>query len=155
MKKDVDCIVEGGFRLVSQTLSAHPAFEVPKGLASDILTVFFRSSIMARRGTKVKVELLKAGVFGPVKLTSSTTMVVNGIPFLTPSEFVRAKVKAWTARGYNRDKMDVLWILRTADWLDPKRINPDGGLDDMAEEHPDVAALWEVVRERDEDADSD
>jgi hypothetical protein len=46
--------------------------------------------------TVLKIEILPAGEYGPRRLDSSTTMQLQGIPFLTLSEFVRAKLKAWT-----------------------------------------------------------
>jgi hypothetical protein len=44
----------------------------------------------------MKIEILPAGEYGPRRLDSSTIMQLQGIPFLTLSEFVRAKLKTWT-----------------------------------------------------------
>lgn len=43
----------------------------------------------------IQIEILPAGEHGPRRLDNSTTMNIKGIPFLTLSEFVRDKLKAW------------------------------------------------------------
>jgi hypothetical protein len=45
---------------------------------------------------ELKIEILPAGEHGPRRLDNSTTTQLQGIPFLTQSEFVRAKVKSWS-----------------------------------------------------------
>lgn len=42
------------------------------------------------------MEILPAGEEGPRHLNESTVGRIRGIPFLTVSEFLRAKIKAWT-----------------------------------------------------------
>lgn len=42
-----------------------------------------------------KIEILPAGEEGPRRLDESTVMKIHGIPFLTVSEFIRAKLKCW------------------------------------------------------------
>lgn len=42
-----------------------------------------------------QIEILPAGEEGPRHLNESTVGRIRGIPFLTVSEFLRAKVKAW------------------------------------------------------------
>ena len=42
-----------------------------------------------------QIEILPAGEEGPRRLDSATVMVLSGLPVLTISEFVRAKLKAW------------------------------------------------------------
>lgn len=74
-------------------------------------------------------------------------MTINGIVFLSPTEYVRTKVKAWTSRKYGRDVWDVLWVLRNFEDLDIDRINPDDGLDEMAEEHSDIRQVWFDIRD--------
>ena len=42
-----------------------------------------------------KIEILPAGETGPRRLDGPATMKIQGIPFLSISEFVRAKLKTW------------------------------------------------------------
>ena len=47
-----------------------------------------------------QIEILPAGEHGPRRLDASTTMHIKGIPFLTLSEFVRDKLKAWSMQVF-------------------------------------------------------
>lgn len=42
-----------------------------------------------------QIEILPAGERGPRRLDPSTVQIIRHIPFLTISEFMRAKLKAW------------------------------------------------------------
>ena len=44
---------------------------------------------------KIQIEILPAGETGPRHLDTSTVMKIQNVPFLTISEFVRAKLKTW------------------------------------------------------------
>ena len=97
---------------------------------------------------KIRIELLRAGEFGPVHLTDDNTIEIPpGIPALTPTEFMRAKVKAWTARRALRDANDVFWVMQKyGEVLDVDRINPQGGLDEMAGEVDGIKEKWEELK---------
>lgn len=43
----------------------------------------------------MQIEILPAGEAGPRHLDTSTVMKIQGIPFLTITEFIRAKLKTW------------------------------------------------------------
>ena len=43
-----------------------------------------------------QIEILTAGEEGPRRLDGATVMMVGRIPFLTITEFIRAKIKAWS-----------------------------------------------------------
>lgn len=43
----------------------------------------------------IQIEILPAGEEGPRRLDEATTMMIRGIPFLTVSEFIRAKLRTW------------------------------------------------------------
>ena len=43
----------------------------------------------------MQIEILAAGESGPRRLDALTVAIVGRVPFLTTSEFVRAKLKAW------------------------------------------------------------
>ncbi len=42
-----------------------------------------------------KIEILPAGETGPRRLDTTTIMKIHGVPFLTVTEFIRAKLKVW------------------------------------------------------------
>lgn len=42
-----------------------------------------------------QIEILPAGEEGPRHLDASTVMKIQSIPFLTISEFIRARLKTW------------------------------------------------------------
>jgi len=106
---------------------------------------------------KIKVELLTAGEFGPRFITDDKTVfapVSNNantstkLRFLSPSEFVRTKIKAWTNRQSQGDAADVIWFLQTfGDQLEVDRVNPDGGMDNLADADKAVEALWSKLAE--------
>lgn len=43
----------------------------------------------------IQIEILPAGEEGPRRLDGTTVMTLAGIPVLTYSEFIRAKLKSW------------------------------------------------------------
>jgi hypothetical protein len=57
-----------------------------------------------------QIEILPSGEEGPRLLDESKIMKIRGIPFLTVSEFIRAKLKAWVmyAEPYLSVLLDLL-----------------------------------------------
>lgn len=43
----------------------------------------------------VQIEIVLAGEEGPRNLDPTTIMAIKGIPFLSVTEFVRAKLRVW------------------------------------------------------------
>lgn len=71
-----------------------------------------------------------------------------GLPFLAPTEFVRAKLRAWTIAGSSRDANDAAAVLvRCVDRIDPRRIE-QGELRALCSANEDVAIVWAEVRKR-------
>ena len=77
-----------------------------------------------------QIEILPAGETGPRHLDTSTVMKIQNVPFLSVSEFVRAKLKTWVmytclscltcylfwlngvdSRGSERDAQDIVFML--------------------------------------------
>lgn len=54
--------------------------------------------LLSAQASNIEVEILPAGEEGPRRLDASTVRTVHGLPFLTISEFLRAKIKAWMRR---------------------------------------------------------
>lgn len=115
---------------------------MPTGLAAGARRVLYRLD----ESRKLKIELLAAGEFGPVRLNESNTQVVDHVTVLSPTEFVRAKVKAWLSRRSAQDVEDIIGVMESVEGLQIERINPDNGLDDLAEENADVARLWARIQ---------
>jgi len=42
-----------------------------------------------------EIEILSAGEEGPRRLDANTIMNIRGLPFLSVSEYIRAKLKSW------------------------------------------------------------
>ena len=66
---------------------------------------------------------------------------------LSPTEFVRVTVKAWQSRRSAQDVNDILGIMESVEGLGIERINPGGGLDELAEEDEEVARLWTRIQQ--------
>lgn len=47
-------------------------------------------------GVDGEIEILAAGEHGPRRLDALTIMPLSGVPFLSISEYVRAKLKSWS-----------------------------------------------------------
>ena len=116
---------------------------MPTGLAAGARRLLYRLD----EHRKIKIELLAAGEFGPVRLTDTNTQILEHLTVLSPTEFVRAKVKAWTSRRSAQDVEDIIGVMGVAEGLLPDRINPDGGMDDLADEDENVARLWASLQE--------
>lgn len=61
-----------------------------------------------------QIEILPAGETGPRHLDTSTVMKMQNIPFLTVSEFIRAKLNSWVMY------VPIIHIYEAADTLYPK-----------------------------------
>ena len=120
--------------------------------------------------TGSQIEILPAGEEGPRRLDSSTVMMVGRVPFLTVTEFIRAKVKAWSMcvsplhwnalpsayrvpfvfgrRGLERDAQDVTYGM-TRHWsrVDLNRI-PEQEMNDFARRFPAVAPSWQELKRK-------
>jgi len=93
---EIFCIVEGGqnlphpFRRVRDALAGNGDFTITHSPWTNRLHVTYRRFIPA-----IEIEILPAGETGPRHLDSTTVMKLQGLPFLTISEFIRSKLKTW------------------------------------------------------------
>jgi hypothetical protein len=129
----------------------------------SVLTCF-SSSIM-------QIEILAAGETGPRRLDALTVAIVSRVPFLTTSEFVRAKMNAWMmyvtcyapvphaplltvtlmsspSRGSERDAQDIVFIM-TRYWnsIDINRI-PEHDMDRFVEMVGAAAPGWAAIKRK-------
>ncbi|KAG1779385.1 hypothetical protein EV702DRAFT_97885 [Suillus placidus] len=162
---EIFCIVEGGsthpFRRVRQAIVGSEHFTTTHSPWSNRLHATYRQVIPAVEvsisehifddvinDTGMKIEILPAGEYGPRRLDSSTTMQLKGIPFLTLSEFVRAKLKAWTIRGSDRDAQDIIYTLcRYWNRLDINRV-PEQDMNHFVTAHRTAALSWAALKRK-------
>ncbi|KAI0634726.1 hypothetical protein C8Q77DRAFT_1055067 [Trametes polyzona] len=138
---EIACVVEGGtahpFRRVRQACAGNEDFSIVTSPWSNRLHVKYQRLI-----PPIDIEILVAGEEGPRRLDGTTVMVVGAVPFLTITEFVRAKVKAWALRGREPDARDIVYAM-TRYWnrVDLNRI-PEQEMNDFAARFPAVAPSW-------------
>ncbi|KAH9059551.1 hypothetical protein EDB87DRAFT_765179 [Lactarius vividus] len=107
---EIYCVVEGGaahpFRRVRQALTGSADLSITPSPWSNRLHVKYHRCI-----PPVEIEILAAGETGPRRLDALTVAFVSRVPFLTTSEFVRAKLNAWMIRGLERDAHDIVFVM--------------------------------------------
>ncbi|KAH6905358.1 hypothetical protein BKA70DRAFT_1474328 [Coprinopsis sp. MPI-PUGE-AT-0042] len=146
---EIMCIVEGGlsqahpFRRVRDALSGNEDFSVVHSTWTNRLHVTYRRLIPA-----IDIEILPAGETGPRVLDNVAVMKLQGVPFLTYSEFIRAKLKAWMIRGSERDALDITYVLaRYWDRVDMNRI-PEQDMNSFATKNSTAAPAWISLRRK-------
>jgi hypothetical protein len=144
-------------------LKATGKFEVEEGLAGDGKKLYYKfndpvahpATLAAPHQTTsattaaststlpfmVKVEILICGNFGPQDITpgggniEEVKVGSKDLPFLNASEFIRAKVKAWIARGSTKDFADIYQaMVQYESGLKFDRISANGDLEEMIEQ---------------------
>ncbi|TFK28512.1 hypothetical protein FA15DRAFT_584332 [Coprinopsis marcescibilis] len=146
---EIFCIVEGGqsqahpFRRVRDAIAGSEDFTVTHSTWTNRLHVSYRRLIPA-----IDIEILPAGETGPRVLDNPAVMKVMGIPFLSYSEFIRAKLKSWMIRGSERDALDITFVLANYwDRIDMNRI-PDQDMNVFASRNPTAAPAWGALRKK-------
>jgi hypothetical protein len=98
--------------------------------------------------TFLQIDILPGGEYGPRTLDTCTVQPQHGIPFLSPTEFVRAKLRSWSMTGSTRDAADAAAVLvRCAEWIDPGRVDT-AEVKALAAVHGEVIPAWTAVRRR-------
>jgi len=144
---EIACICEGGphhpFRRVREAMDGSEHFTATHSPWTNRLHVTYRRLIPA-----IDIEILPAGEEGPRRLDGTTTMVIRGIPFLTVSEFIRAKLRTWTIRGLDRDAQDIIYVL-TRYWnrVDVNRI-PEHDMNQFVTRFQAAAPGWTAVKNK-------
>ncbi|KAF5340197.1 hypothetical protein D9611_007870 [Ephemerocybe angulata] len=146
---EIFCIVESGpnhlhpFRRVRDAVAGLDDFSVTHSPLTNRLHVTYRRPIPA-----IDIEILPAGETGPKALDSTTVMQVQNVPFLTYSEFIRAKLKTWMIRGSEKDASDIVFVLSHFwDRVDINRI-PELDMDTFAGRNSSVVPAWAALRKR-------
>ncbi|KAJ7484316.1 hypothetical protein FB451DRAFT_1232060 [Mycena latifolia] len=146
---EIFCIVEGGqnqphaFRRVRDSLAGNGDFTITHSPWTNRLHVTYRRFIPA-----IEIEILPAGETGPRHLDSTTVMKVQGLPFLTISEFIRSKLKTWMIRAEDRDAQDISYVLsRYWNRVDINRI-PEPDMNYFVSRNTSVGPAWAAVRRK-------
>jgi len=145
--QEIFCIVEGGtahpFRRVRQALTGSADLSITPSPWSNRLHVRYQRSI-----PPIEIEILAAGESGPRRLDALTVAAVSRVPFLTASEFVRAKLNSWMIRGAERDAQDVVFIMcRYWNSIDVNRI-PEHDMDRFVEVVGAAAPGWAAIKRK-------
>ncbi|KAJ7154594.1 hypothetical protein C8R46DRAFT_960636 [Mycena filopes] len=141
--QEIFCIVEGGqnlphpFRRVRDALAGNGDFSITHSPWTNRYESLFSL-----------IEILPAGETGPRHLDSTTVMKMQGLPFLTISEFIRSKLKSWMIRGEDRDAQDISYILsRYWNRVDINRI-PEQDMNHFVSRNTSVGPAWAAVRRK-------
>ncbi|KAF8480458.1 hypothetical protein DFH94DRAFT_478011 [Russula ochroleuca] len=145
--QEIFCIVEGGtvhpFRRVRQALTGNAELSITPSPWSNRLHVKYHHCI-----PPIEIEILAAGESGPRRLDALTVAIVSRVPFLTTSEFVRAKLNAWMIRGSERDAQDIVFIMsRYWNSIDINRI-PEHDMDRFVEMVGAAAPGWAAIKRK-------
>jgi len=146
---EIYCIVEGGqhlphaFRRVRDAVAVAEDFTTIHSPWTNRLHVSYRRPIPA-----IDIEILPAGETGPRHLDNTTVTLLQGIPFLTISEFIRAKLKNWMIRGSERDVQDISYTM-TRYWnrVDINRI-PEQDMSHFVSRHTASAPAWAALQRK-------
>jgi len=144
---EIFCIVQGGqthpFRRVRDSVANSEEFTTTHSPWTNRLHVTYRRPIPA-----IEIEILPAGEAGPRHLDTTTVMKIQGIPFLTISEFIRAKLKTWMIRGLERDAQDIAYALSNY-WnrVDINRI-PEQDMNHFVSRNVAAAPAWTAVKRK-------
>lgn len=144
---EIFCIVEGGtthpFRRVRQACAGSEDFTTVVSPWSSRLHATYHRFIPA-----IDIEILPAGEEGPRRLDSTKVMTIGRVPFLTISEFIRAKLKAWSIRGVEHDAQDITFAInRYWNRVDINRI-PEQEMKEFVRQHKAAAPGWSELRRK-------
>ncbi|PAV20414.1 hypothetical protein PNOK_0304100 [Pyrrhoderma noxium] len=145
---EIFCIVEGGtaihpFGRVRQTIEGHETLTATISPWTNRLHVTYTEPI-----PPVSIEILPAGEEGPRRLDQTTVARIRGLPFLSVSEFLRAKLNAWSLHARDPDAQDIVWVM-THYWqsVDINRI-PEQDMERFVLSQPLAAPAWAAIKDR-------
>ncbi|KAF8970436.1 hypothetical protein BDZ97DRAFT_94223 [Flammula alnicola] len=149
LSDEIFCIVEGGqnqahpFRRTRDAVTGNEDFTITHSPWTNRLHVTYRRLIPA-----IDIEILPAGETGPRHLDTSTVMKVQDVPFLTVSEFIRAKLNTWVIRGSERDAQDISYVLiRYWNRVDINRIT-EQDMNLFVTRNASAAPAWAALRRK-------
>ncbi|KAF8237384.1 hypothetical protein L208DRAFT_1356323 [Tricholoma matsutake] len=144
---EIFCIVESShphpFRRVRDAIAGSQDFTTTHSPWTNRLHTTYHRLIPA-----ISIEILPAGEAGPRHLDTTTVVKIHGVPFLTVSEFIRAKLKSWIIRGLDSDAQDITYVLSHY-WnrVDINRI-PEQDMGLFIARNTAVAPAWTAVKRK-------
>jgi len=140
--EEIFCVAPG-FKAVRQACANTEFLSTQLAPWSSRLYVIYNDCI-----PPVQIEVLPAGEDGPRNLDASTIMAIRNVPFLSVTEFVRAKLKVWVSRRDPYDAHDIMFILISY-WesIDINRI-VEQDMDSFVQQFPDTKATWKAIKKR-------
>ncbi|KAG9080042.1 hypothetical protein FS749_008154 [Ceratobasidium sp. UAMH 11750] len=143
--EEILCIVMSGFRHVREAVQAGDTEVMSASMVSGTSRLFVRYH---ESTPPVEIEICVAGEAGPRNLNSQTVMTVQHLPFLSVTEFMRAKLRHWADQNNDDHAQDVVFIL-TRYWgsIDLNRI-PEADMDRLVAQYSHAAEHWAAVKQR-------
>ncbi|KAG8710366.1 hypothetical protein FRC09_000169 [Ceratobasidium sp. 395] len=143
--EEILCIVMSGFRHVREAVQTGDTEVMTANMASWANRLFVKYNEPI---PPVEIEICVAGEEGPRNLNPQTVMAVQDLPFLSVTEFMRAKLRVWATRNTDADAQDVLFILNRY-WasIDLNRI-PEADMDRLVIAYPTAEPPWAAVKQR-------
>ncbi|KAI0826356.1 hypothetical protein BC629DRAFT_1455612 [Irpex lacteus] len=144
---EIFCIVDGEtvhpFRRVRQACATSEEVTIRASPWTNRLHAVYNRLI-----PPIDIEILPAGEGGPRRLDNTTVTQVAGIPVLTISEFLRAKIKAWVLRRLEHDANDIVFTLSQYwDQVDINRI-PEQEMPEFVARYPAVGPAWSELKKK-------
>ncbi|KDR68360.1 hypothetical protein GALMADRAFT_231325 [Galerina marginata CBS 339.88] len=147
LSDEIFCIVEGGqnqahpFRRTRDAVSGNEDFSI-------INSPWTNRICLIKTCPLFQIEILPAGETGPRHLDTSTVMKMQNVPFLTVSEFIRAKLKSWVIGGSDRDAQDISYVLiRYWNRIDINRIT-EQDMNVFVVRNAAAAPAWAALRRK-------
>ncbi|PVG00730.1 hypothetical protein CPB86DRAFT_169411 [Serendipita vermifera] len=140
--EEIFCVAPG-FKAVRQACADNDVLSTQLAPWSSRLYVIYNESI-----PPVQIEIVPAGEEGPRNLDASTIMAIQNVPFLSVTEFVRAKLKVWVSRRDPGDAYDIMFIL-TGYWeaIDINRV-VEQDMETFVKLNPEAKVAWKAIRRR-------
>ncbi|KAF8605650.1 hypothetical protein BDV93DRAFT_438584 [Ceratobasidium sp. AG-I] len=143
--EEVLCIVMSSFRHAREAVNAGDTEVMSANMATFANRLFVRYNEPI---PPIEIEICIAGEEGPRNLNPQTVMAVQNLPFLSVTEFMRAKLRVWSTRSTDADAQDVLFILlRYWASIDLNRI-PEPDMERLVAKYPNADGPWNAVKQR-------
>ena len=107
---DIDFVCEQ-FGKCKTALEHEDDFDVPQRLAAGALQAYCTLTSSTGEKTRVPINALRCGEFGPVRLRNRTIVVDTNIPVLNWTEILRMKIRTYATRQGGKDKDDIKYIM--------------------------------------------
>jgi len=140
--EEILCVVDRGFRSAREALSDDENMRTAFSTSTNRLFVTYTEPI-----PPIEIEIVLAGERGPRRLDSTTLTLNREVPFLTATEFLRAKIRVWAIGADLTDATDIMFVLaRHWKCIDINRIPED--IERFVQVYPQAADAWNALRAR-------